>query len=49
MPHDDAVAIIGRGRGTHFDPIVVDAFLACQQQFRRAEHAADVQLPADRA
>jgi adenylate cyclase len=27
MSHDDAVAFIVAGRGTHFDPMVVDAFL----------------------
>ncbi|HEY7290963.1 MAG TPA: CHASE2 domain-containing protein [Vicinamibacterales bacterium] len=28
LSHDEAVALIRRGRGTHFDPAVVDAFLA---------------------
>jgi CHASE2 domain-containing sensor protein len=28
LSHDDAVALIVKGRGTHFDPAVVDAFLA---------------------
>ena len=27
MSHADAVKLIVRGRGTHFDPSVVDAFL----------------------
>jgi HD-GYP domain-containing protein (c-di-GMP phosphodiesterase class II) len=27
MPHNDVVACIVKGRGTHFDPAVVDAFL----------------------
>ena len=27
MSHDDAAALIVSGRGTHFDPSVVDAFL----------------------
>jgi len=32
MPHEQAVAIIADGRGTHFDPDIVDAFLAVQAQ-----------------
>ncbi len=28
MTHDQAVALITKGRGTHFDPAVVDAFLS---------------------
>jgi adenylate cyclase len=28
MSHEDAVGLIRRGRGTHFDPAVVDAFLS---------------------
>ena len=27
LPHDEAVGLIVEGRGTHFDPAVVDAFL----------------------
>jgi putative two-component system response regulator len=34
MPHDQAAAIIREGRGSHFDPDVVDAFLAVQDQFQ---------------
>lgn len=34
MPHDEAVQIILDGRGTHFDPDVVDAFLETAEQFR---------------
>jgi putative two-component system response regulator len=33
MPHAQAVAIIVEGRGKHFDPDIVDAFLATEQQF----------------
>ncbi|WP_102947284.1 two-component system response regulator [Stenotrophomonas sp. VV52] len=35
MPHPDAVAMIVKGRGTHFDPDVTDAFLAIQQAFEQ--------------
>jgi putative two-component system response regulator len=39
--HEDAVALMARGRGTHFDPDVLNAFLAIQQQCRAiaARHA----------
>jgi putative two-component system response regulator len=33
MSHEQAVAIITAGRGQHFDPDMVDAFLALQDQF----------------
>jgi len=34
MPIDQATQIITDGRGTHFDPDVVDAFVAIQHQFQ---------------
>ena len=34
MPHDEAVKIILDGRGSHFDPDVVDAFLETREVFR---------------
>jgi len=34
MPHEKALAIIREGRATHFDPDVVDAFLALEDTFR---------------
>jgi CHASE2 domain-containing sensor protein len=34
LPHARAVEIIVEGRGTHFDPDVVDAFVAVQDAFR---------------
>jgi putative two-component system response regulator len=33
MTHEKASRIIAEGRGTHFDPDVVDAFLAAQSEF----------------
>ena len=33
--HDEAVAVIRAGSGTHFDPDVVDAFLRVEGEFRR--------------
>lgn len=33
--HEQAVDIISRGRNTDFDPAVVDAFLACQDEFKK--------------
>jgi len=35
MPHEKAVAIIAEGKGTHFDPDMVDAFLELAEDFRR--------------
>lgn len=34
MPHEKAVQIIVEGRGTHFDPDVVDVFVENQERFR---------------
>ena len=34
MPHEQAVAIMVEGRGRHFDPDMVDAFLDLQDEFR---------------
>jgi putative two-component system response regulator len=34
MPHEAAATIIIEGRGTHFDPDMVDAFVAVQDEFR---------------
>ncbi|CAA7624795.1 two-component system response regulator [Magnetospirillum sp. SS-4] len=41
MPHEVAVSIIVEGRGKHFDPDIVDAFLEVQEEFRTIalEHA----------
>ncbi|CAG8873708.1 HD-GYP domain-containing protein [Pseudomonas fluorescens] len=44
MPHAQAVEIIRQGRGTHFDPDICDAFLACVEQFQTiAERFADTE------
>ena len=34
MSHEKAVGIITEGRGSHFDPDIVDAFLALAEEFR---------------
>jgi putative two-component system response regulator len=34
MPHEEAMAQILKGRGTHFDPELVDAFVECNLAFR---------------
>ncbi|MDP1525322.1 MAG: two-component system response regulator [Rhodocyclaceae bacterium] len=42
MPHEKAVSIIIEGKGTHFDPDMVDAFVEVQEQFREvAKRYAD--------
>jgi HD-GYP domain-containing protein (c-di-GMP phosphodiesterase class II) len=40
LSHDDTVALIVRGKGTHFDPAVVDAFVAVAAFFKRASDEA---------
>ena len=50
MPIDQATQIITDGRGTHFDPDVVDAYLACRERFaeiatRFADSEADKPAP----
>ena len=34
LPHDEALGIILKSRGTHFDPAVVDAFVSIQDEFQ---------------
>jgi putative two-component system response regulator len=34
MPHEKAVQIIWEGRGVHFDPDIVDAFMEIKDEFR---------------
>ena len=51
MPHDQAVEIIRQGRGQHFDPDVVDAFLASSDAFhevalRYADDHEDIEKKA---
>jgi putative two-component system response regulator len=42
MPHEDAVQIIAEGKGTHFDPDMVDAFLLIHDKFHEiAQRFAD--------
>ena len=52
MPHDHAVAEIQNGRGTHFDPDIVDAFLTIASEFqdiarRFADSADDIRKKID--
>ena len=39
MPHEQAASIIVEGRAQQFDPNVVDAFVACQEEFQRVAMA----------
>lgn len=43
FPHEEAVGIIVEGRGTAFDPVIVDAFVAVADEFRQIAriHADD--------
>ena len=36
LAHDAAAEMIESGRGTQFDPVIVDAFLATSDAFRAA-------------
>ena len=45
--HEEAVRRIGKDRGTHFDPLVVDAFLACQAELLRIDAIGDPILAID--
>ena len=52
MSHEQAVGILKAGRGSHFDPDIVDAFLQIQDQFRAtalrfSDTDADMQRKAD--
>ncbi|NCA97929.1 MAG: HD domain-containing protein [Clostridia bacterium] len=40
MPHKDSVVVIREGRGSHFDPDVVDAFLAVESDLEKLYPAA---------
>lgn len=43
MPHEEAIGIIKKGRGSHFDPDMVDAFLEISDEFRLiAQRFSDV-------
>ncbi len=53
FPHEQAVQIISEGRGKHFDPDMVDAFLQVAEDFRSiaatfADTENDAQLEAER-
>lgn len=37
--HDKAASIVREGRGSHFDPAIVDAFDQCEEQFRQIAQA----------
>ena len=39
LSHDDALKVIVEGRGTHFDPAIVDAFLAVSTALRDSHDA----------
>ena len=47
--HVTARAIIVEGRGTHFDPVIVDAFLAIEAQFIEVHKRFDGQNQSEAA
>ena len=46
MSHDKAFAILRESRGSHFDPQIVDIFLACDHQVQQIGEQWNDQLPA---
>ncbi len=49
VPHDKAVSILVEGRGGHFDPDLVDAFIAVKDEFQLiARRHADTDLDMQR-
>ena len=38
LPHHQAMGVIVRNAGHHFDPIIVDAFVVSQEIFDRIRH-----------
>jgi len=44
IPHEQAVILITAGKGTHFDPAVVDAFLSVANQFEHISREADLRI-----
>ena len=51
MPHEKAVEIILQGKGQHFDPDMVDAFMELQDEFRNiaASYADNDEVMAEKA
>ncbi|MOA36772.1 hypothetical protein D3C78_1583150 [compost metagenome] len=54
MSHEEAAKIISAGKGNHFDPDLVDAFLELQEAFqgiaaRYADHPEPVALETGEA
>jgi putative two-component system response regulator len=54
MPHEEALRTIAEGRGSHFDPDIVDAFLSVSGQFqavaaRFRDSEADLARKGDQA
>ena len=45
MSHEQALSIMSKGRGTHFDPDMLDAFLQCNEDFQAIarEYSDDAQ------
>jgi putative two-component system response regulator len=41
MTHADAVSFVVRGKGTHFDPDVVDAFATVAPMFERVSQQTE--------
>lgn len=49
MSHDRARSILIEGRGGHFDPVVLEAFLACEDRFAEISDRSNAASPCDHA
>jgi putative two-component system response regulator len=45
ISHEEAVEIMKQGRGTHFDPDVLDAFLELEEEFRSIASSSETEDP----
>lgn len=49
MSHEKARAILLEGRGTHFDPVMIEAFLACEEAFYQISEQSNAASERDHA
>ncbi len=49
MSHEEALRVMEEGRGSRFDPVVLDALLACHEEFREvaSQHVDPVVVPTN--
>jgi putative two-component system response regulator len=47
FPHSEAVGIIVNGRGTHFDPVLVDLFIKVADEFESVKNRVTMEQSVD--